>query len=235
MIIAPQSRILFKLSGEWLKGSSHNGLCINRLEPIVSCLQSLKDYRWAIMVGGGNFWRRRDTQHPSLLSMADDMGMMGTHMNALALSSVLQYHGLAVELFTARLMEGIGQPYSPQGVLRSWTQGNIAILSGGLGHGCMSTDTASVVRACELSCDILLKGTKVDGVYTSDPVIDPEAKWLPHLTYEYALQHRLGFMDEAALLVARQYRLCTHVISLNEAQALTQWIKGTLRCSQIRE
>ncbi len=229
--LPPCARIIFKLSGEWLKSPSGHSICIERLEPIARSLKELDNVHWAIVLGGGNIWRRRDTDHPAMLSMADEIGMMGTHINGLALASVLTHHGVDSALFTARPVDGIGQSFSRQRVLSAWKQKQIVILTGGLGHGGVSTDTTAVIRACELDCDIVLKGTKVDGVYTSDPVLNPDAQFLPHLTYSYALEHRLGFMDESALVVARQNNLRTTIISLKEPNALNLWASGNLRSS----
>lgn len=222
-------RFLLKISGEYLKGDRTHGVCWRALERIVQHLSFLQQYQWVIVVGGGNFFRGREALSECSAGIADEMGMLSTQINALALLAVIEKHGLKGALFSAR--EGVGEIFHVIKAQRALNQRQIVLCAGGLGHGAMSTDSAAVVRGCELDCDVILKGTQVDGVYSCDPQQYPDAVRYDVLSHEQALTQKCGVMDLAALALAAQHNKPLVVFSI--AQGLNTLFQDDARYSVI--
>lgn len=213
-------RILFKISGQFLKGGGDQGLCWSTLDRLCQHLAQLKDYQWVLVVGGGNFFRGTEGRSYCGDAISDTMGMMATHLNALGLVAGLERSGMETVLFTARAVEGMGRSFDAWEANKILNQGKVVLCSGGLGHGGMTTDTAAVVRACELSCDVILKGTQVAGVYAQDPLIFPDAFFYPHISYGDVLTQQLQVMDLAAIALALQCKKQMVVFSLSQGGIL---------------
>lgn len=231
----PGETILLKLSGEVL-GRSPCGevksLSSQRLEDICAQISALHQYRWAIVVGGGNFlrgaesgWCRRST--------ADQMGMLATAMNGLALQATLERLGTSSQIFSCGVASGVGSPYDAQSARGALSEGRIVICVGGTGCGYVTTDTTSVLRACELEASYILKGSFVEGVYDRDPRHHPNAEFLPRLTYARALQDKLQVMDLAAFALAEQFKKRLLIFSILESRALERLLEGTLLHTQV--
>ena len=233
MHIQPGHRILLKISGEFLQGNSTHGLCWDTLDGICQALRELQSYQWIIMVGGGNFFRGNQGASYCGQGIADTMGMMSTHLNGLALLGGLSRAGLKPILMTARSVDGVGYPFNVSTANNAVTAGSVLICTGGLGHGAMTTDTASVVRACELDCDWIIKGTSVKGVYAADPKKDPTAEFYPHISYDHAILSNLGIVDITALTLARAYQKPMIIFSLKDPKGLVGLVHHEIEYSLI--
>ena len=214
MLFSCAQRILFKISGQFLQGEKTGGICVHAARQICAHIASLTEHQWIIVVGGGNFFRGKESRADFGSTISDHMGMMATYLNALALTALLKKEGVKAKIFCARAVEGVGECFSPSKIEECLGNKEVVICAGGLGHGCMTTDTAAVVRACELACDVILKGTRVQGIYDKDPVVYPEASFYPTLTYQEAIDKKLGVMDQTALVLAQENKKPMIVFSL---------------------
>jgi uridylate kinase len=216
-------RILLKASGE---------LVWREPQRIAEEIKELMEegIRCAIVTGGGNIIRGVNAQ---LLprETADQIGMIGTSINAILLESFLRKTGLKSSMYSPIPVGGIIKPYSPQEALSDLEEGKVVLLAGGTGNPYFSTDTAAAIRGVELRCEVLLKGTKVNGVYEADPKEFPQAKRFERLSYEEFLKGHFKVMDETAVFLCKEFRLPIIVFDLSEPgglkKALTQGI-GTL-------
>jgi uridylate kinase len=231
MRITPGSRILLKISGEFLQGQGTHGVCWDTLDSITQALAELPEYQWVIMVGGGNFFRGHQGASYCGQGIADSMGMMSTHLNGLALMAGFHRAGLNACLMTARRIEGVGSPFNVSDAHNALITGSVLICTGGLGHGAMTTDTAAVVRACELDCQWIIKGTSVKGIYSADPKKDPMAAFYPHTSYDAAIQNNLAIVDMTALTLAKAYSKSMIIFSLKDPQGLGAVLDGTMEFS----
>lgn len=218
--IAPGQRLLLKISGEFLQGNLTHGICWDTLDKLCQDLALLSDYQWVIMVGGGNFFRGQQGVTYCGQGLADTMGMISTHCNGLALFAGLSRAHKEVCLMTARGVDGVGESFSVIKAEKALLGGSILICTGGAGHGAMTTDTAAVIRACELNCPWILKGTSVKGVYDRDPKKDPLASFYPKISYEDALFKNLGIVDMTALTLAKTYAKNMVIFSLRDSAGL---------------
>lgn len=207
-------RILLKLSGELLGGQAQIGIDVPFLRSLSRELKRAAslDVQLAIVNGGGNFFRGIRGEGEGLSRViADNMGMMATVMNGLALLDALTAEDVHGRLMTAIPMNNIGEPFIRLRAIRHLEKGRIVILSGGTGNPYFSTDTAAALRAAEIEADAIFKATKVDGVYEADPVENPQARKFDHITYEQALERKLGVMDATAFTLCMQRRIPIHV------------------------
>ncbi len=223
----PGQRIVLKLSGEFLQGTQTHGLCWDTLDRVCRMVVDLPQYQWIVVVGGGNFFRGKQGAEYCGQGVADTMGMMATHFNGMALSAGLTALGARVSIMTARMVDGIGEPFHVMNADRLLNAGTILVCTGGLGHGAMTTDTAAVVRACELDACCVIKGTSVDGVYSHDPKTHPDAVFYPRISCDQAIIQRLGVVDMTALVLAKSYEKPIIVFSLNHEQG----VRGVLEQS----
>jgi uridylate kinase len=209
-------RILLKLSGEALVGEEQFGIDFNKINIIAGQIKEVRDLgvQVAIVVGGGNIFRGAAAQGIERVS-ADYMGMLATVINALALQSVLEKNNVHTRVQTAIEMQKLAEPFIRRRALRHLEKGRVVIFAGGTGNPYFTTDTTAALRAMEIEAQVIMKATKVNGVYDSDPVKNPGAKKFSILTYLEALKRRLKVMDSTALSLCMDNKLPIIVFNLN--------------------
>jgi uridylate kinase len=214
------SRILLELSGEMM-GSNGKAIDMQMLNSLASQLSELRDFglQIAIVIGAGNIWRGAGKQSTMSRHRADMIGMLATVVNAIALQSTLENHGVPASVLSAIKFEPILEveyiePFVTSQAVKHLQEGRIVIFGGGTGNPYFTTDTASALRALQIEADILLKATKVDGVYSSDPKTDVDAKRFDSLTCEQALKMGLKVMDAAAFSLCKDNNMPIMVFSL---------------------
>ncbi|MHC1730723.1 MAG: UMP kinase [Bacteroidales bacterium] len=228
-------RILLKLSGESAGGPDGTGIDAAVLTGYASQIREIVDAgcQVAIVIGGGNIFRGLGSTGEGYDRVkGDQMGMLATVINSLALESFLVRAGCNVKVFTSIRMEPVGELYSRDRASSALDCGCVAILAGGTGNPFFTTDTAAALRAVELNCDVLLKGTRVDGVYTADPEKDPSAVKYDTLTFSEAIEQRLRVMDQTAFAMCSENGMPLIVFDMNtdgNLKAVTEGLKcGTL-------
>ncbi len=222
-------RIMVKFSGEALAGSVGYGLDQSVLKHIAHEVHSVYDrgVEVAIVVGGGNIVRGATATETGLdRPQADYMGMLATVINSIALQNILEHEGVVTRVQTAFPMPAVAEPYILRRALRHLEKNRVVILAAGTGDPYFTTDTAAALRALELNCTVLLKGTKVDGVYSADPKKDPEARKYAELTYSEAINRELQVMDRTALTMCQDHNLPIIVYNLMEAGSLERIVFG---------
>lgn len=225
----PWKRVVLKLSGEALMGSQTHGLDQGTLDRISADIASAADagYEIAVVVGGGNFFRGIQGADKGIdRARADSIGMLATVMNALALEHAVEKKGHPARALSAIPMPYVCQPYSRQAALNHLAKGRVIVLAGGTGNPFFTTDTGAALRAAELSADAVLKATQVDGVYSADPKIDPNAKRYERITQGEAIEKNLGVMDTAAFALARENAIPIIVFSIAEPAAISNALAG---------
>ena len=220
-------RVLLKLSGEALAGSSRFGL---DHEAIGNICQSVKECvnlgaQVAIVVGGGNFWRGREAGKMDR-TRADHMGMLATVMNSLALADSLESLGVKVRVQTAINMQQIAEPYIRNRAMRHMEKGRVVIFGCGTGNPFFSTDTAAALRAAEIDADVIFKASVVDGVYDKDPNRYPDAVKLDTVSYSRILSEDLGVMDSTAASICRENGIPIQVFSLKDPENIVRALGG---------
>ena len=222
-------RILLKLGGEALSGPQGFGIDPNQADDIAQRIAEVKEtgVDVAIVIGAGNLWRgRRGLERGMDRATADFMGMLATVMNALALMDALERIGIVTRVQSAIEMHSVAEPYIRRRAIRHLEKGRVIILGAGTGNPYFSTDTAAALRAMEIGADVLIKATKVDGVYDSDPEINPDAKLFDHLTYIEAINRRLEVMDSTAISLCMDNDLPILVLNLWSREALRTALRG---------
>ncbi len=222
-------RILLKLGGEALSGPQGFGVDPIQVDDIAQRIAEVKEtgVDVAIVIGAGNLWRgRRGLDRGMDRATADYMGMLATVMNALALMDALERIGIVTRVQSAIEMHSVAEPYIRRRAIRHLEKGRIVILGAGTGNPYFSTDTAAALRAMEIGADVLIKATKVDGVYDSDPEINPDAKLFDHLTYIEAINRRLEVMDSTAISLCMDNDLPILVLNLWSREALRAALWG---------
>ncbi len=223
------TRPLLKLSGEMLGGKDGFGFDRNTLEKFAGEVKKLTENNIipGIVIGGGNFFRGARTTLPALKRhRADAIGMLATVMNAICFAEHLEAQGIKTVVFSAVSMEPMATSYDIDKAVDCLNKGIVCLYSGGTGNPYFSTDSGSALRAIETGCDVLIKGTKVDGVYDSDPVKNPDAKKFTRITYEKVLEKNLGVMDLVAITLCRDNHMPLKVLSLNEPGILLRACMG---------
>lgn len=224
----PYRRVLLKLSGEAFGGRGGSGFSESALgylaDELCAARESGPDVQLAVVVGGGNLVRGRALGRLDRAT-ADQMGMLATVINGLALGEVLRGRGLAVRLQSAVPVPW-AEPVSAVRAREALEGGHVVVFAGGTGNPFVTTDTAAAIRAAEIHADILLKATNVEGVYTADPKHDPDARLLRALTYERAIREELGVMDPAALALCREHRISVRVFNFFEQGNLAKLLRG---------
>ncbi len=229
MATASFKRVLLKLGGEALAGASGFGIDPGMAEDVASKVLAVRDLEVevAIVLGAGNIWRGRDgLAHGMDRSTADHMGMLATVMNALALADALERMGVITRVQTAIEMRAVAEPYIRRRAIRHLEKGRVVIIGGGTGNPYFTTDTAAALRAMEIDADLLIKATKVDGVYTEDPHEHPDAERFDQLVYMRALEMRVGVMDATAISLCMENDLPIVVLNLWEPHSLEQAVLG---------
>jgi len=222
-------RILLKLSGESLSGTGDQGIddtVLNKYaKQVVEALQ--KGCEVAIVIGGGNIFRGLSGTESGFDRLkGDQMGMLATIINSLAFESALTRLGTRAKVFTSIRMEPVGELYNRDRVLEAMKNETICILSGGTGNPFFTTDTAAALRAVEIGANVLLKGTRVDGIYTSDPEKDPSATKFDSISFEEVISKRLKVMDSTAFTMCRDNNMPIVVFDMNKAGNLIRLIDG---------
>lgn len=223
------SRVLLKLSGEALAGPQGLGIDPLNAENIAAQVAEVVDMgvQLAIVIGAGNLWRgRTGIERGMERANADYMGMLGTVMNALALMDAIERANVDVRVQSAIEMRAVAEPYIRRRAIRHLEVGRVVIFSGGTGNPYFSTDTAAALRAMEIGANLVIKGTKVDGVYDSDPKKNPDAKRFDHLTYIDALNQGLGVMDSTAISLCMENDMPIRVLDFWEEGALRKALLG---------
>jgi uridylate kinase len=222
-------RILLKLSGEALAGPKGYGIDPERAEDIARRVQDVHELGVdvVIVIGAGNLWRGASGLERGMdRATADYMGMLATVMNALALMDAMERRGLVTRVQSAVEMHAVAEPYIRRRAIRHLEKGRVVILGGGTGNPYFSTDTAAALRAMEVGADVLIKATKVDGVYDFDPMVDNNAVRFDHLTYMDAINRRLKVMDSTALSLCMDNHLPILVLNLWDQDALRKALYG---------
>jgi uridylate kinase len=223
------SRILVKLSGEALLGSGDYGIDPAVLKRIAGELQDIvqMDVQVAVVLGGGNIFRGAGLARAGMDRVAaDHMGMLATVMNSLALQDALESLGLHARVMSAIRINEVCEDYIRRRAVRHLEKGRIAVFAAGTGNPFFTTDTAAALRAIEINADVLLKATKVNGVYSDDPVKNPAAVRYPRLTFDKVLSDKLNVMDATAIVMCRDNRLPLRVFNLNNPGDLTRIVRG---------
>jgi uridylate kinase len=222
-------RIVVKLSGEALMGTQSHGLDQDTLARIAADLKSAaaRGVEVAVVVGGGNFFRGIEGADKGIeRARADSIGMLATVMNALALEYAIEKQGQTARTLSALPMPALCEAYSRQAALHHLGKGRIVVLAGGTGNPFFTTDTGAALRGAELSCDLIMKATQVDGVYSADPKRDPAATRYEKLTHDEAIAKNLAVMDTAAFALARENRIPIIVFSIKEPGAILAALEG---------
>jgi uridylate kinase len=222
-------RILLKLSGEALAGDEGYGIDPKRAEDIARRVRVVREMGVdvAIVIGAGNLWRGRIGIDRGMdRATADYMGMLATVMNALALMDAMERIGLVTRVQSAIEMHAVAEPYIRRRAIRHLEKGRVVILGGGTGNPFFSTDTAAALRAMEIEADILIKATKVDGVYDSDPMKNSDAIRFDQLDYMETINRRLEVMDSTAISLCMDNHLPILVLNLWQPESLSQAVKG---------
>ena len=222
-------RILLKLSGESLQGAQGYGIDTQRLADYAEQVKAIaqKGVQIGIVIGGGNIFRGLSGAQKGFDRVkGDQMGMLATVINALALQSALESIGQPVRVLTSIRMEPVGDFYSPAKAQRLLDKGNVVILAGGTGAPYFTTDTGSSLRALEIKADVMLKGTRVDGIYTADPEKDPTATKFTEITYDEVIRRGLKVMDLTATAMAKENGLPIYVFNMDKVGNLDKVING---------
>ncbi len=223
-------RILLKLTGELLGNNGKKGIDFGRVGEIASHIHELYQkypIQIAIVIGGGNLFRSRDIIGSNVdQGTADYIGMLGTVMNALALQEEIERLGLTTRVMSSLKVESVCEPFIRRKAIRHLEKGRIVILGGGTGNPFFTTDTAAALKARELNCEIILKGTNVDGVYDSDPKTNPEAKLYSKLSYQEALEKHLDVLDNTAFALCQKEKMPIIVFNIQKPNNIEKIILG---------
>ncbi|WP_439815910.1 UMP kinase [Zavarzinia sp. CC-PAN008] len=231
-------RALLKVSGEALMGDRAFGIDTGTVERIAREVVQVvgAGHQMCLVIGGGNIYRGLEGSARGMeRASADYMGMLATVMNALAMQNALERLGTPTRVLSAIPMTSICEPYVRRRAIRHMEKGRVVIFAAGTGNPFFTTDTAAALRAAEMGCNALLKGTQVDGVYTADPKHDPKATRYERLTYRDVLNQDLKVMDASAISLARENQIPILVFSLHVDGGLAQVLSGTGRCTIIDE
>ena len=231
-------RVLLKISGEALMGQREYGLDPVMVDRVAAEIKTVVDMgvQVCLVVGGGNIFRGISGAARGMeRATADYMGMLATVMNALALQNALENAGVDTRVQSAIPMDTVSEPYIRRRAERHMEKGRVVLFAAGTGNPFFTTDTAAALRASEMGCDALMKGTKVDGVYSADPVKFPDAKRYDELTYMDVLANDLGVMDASAISLARENNIPILVFSIYEPGEFARVLVGEGRCTIVRE
>lgn len=227
--IMKYKRILLKLSGESLMGEQEYGISPEMLSQYATEIKQAKELgaEIAVVIGGGNIFRGLQGAAKGMDRVQGDyMGMLATVINSMALQSELEQQGVATELLSGLAIEPICKETSRRRMISSLKEGKVVIIAGGTGNPYFTTDTASTLRAIEMQADVILKGTRVDGVYTADPEKDATATKYSSLTYDEALSKKLKIMDLTAFALCQENKMPIYVFDMNTKGNLQKVVKG---------
>jgi uridylate kinase len=222
-------RILLKLSGEALMGEDGYGIDPDMLKLVSQSVAELvaEDVQVAMVIGGGNIFRGTGLMAGVMERVtADQIGMLATLMNALALQDALESCGLYARVMSAIRINELAEDYLRRRAIRHLEKGRVVVFAAGTGNPFFTTDSAASLRAIEINADLLIKATKVDGVYSADPMSDPGAERYARLTYDEVLDRRLAVMDATAIVLCREHDMPLRVIDMNKDGALRRSVMG---------
>lgn len=222
-------RIVLKLSGEALLGQERSGINLKSLFRIAKEIKKAvnKSVQLGIVVGGGNIWRGARDQGLGLeRAISDNMGMLATLINALALQNSLEQVGVSTRVMSAISASNVAEPYIRRRAIRHLEKGRVVVFAAGTGNPYFSTDTAAALRASEIGASILLKATHVDGVYSGDPRMSKKVTLFKKLTLTDAIRQHLGIMDTAALALCRENNLSIRVFNLHKPLNIVRAVRG---------
>ncbi len=222
-------RILLKLGGESLAGAGGAGIDATQAFEIAGRIKEVRELGVdvAIVIGAGNLWRGKVGLEMGMdQATADYMGMLGTIMNALGLMDALEHQGVVTRVMTSIEMRTVAEPYIRRRAIRHLEKGRVVVFGGGTGNPYFSTDTAAALRAMEIDADVLIKATKVDGVYDSDPKKNPDAVKFEELSYIETLNRRLEVMDSTSITMCMEHKLPILVLNLWDRGALKKALFG---------
>lgn len=223
------NRILLKLSGESLMGSQKYGIEASMLFHYAEQIKELVELgvQVAVVIGGGNIFRGLQAAQSGIDRVQGDyMGMLATVINGMALQSALESVGVFTRLISAIKMDQIAEPYIRRRAIRHLEKGRVVLFSGGTGNPYFTTDSAAALRANEVSADVILKGTRVDGIYSADPEKDPNAVKFDRLTFEKAISLGLGVMDMTAFTICQENNVPIIVFDVSNRDNLTKIVRG---------
>ena len=222
-------RIMLKLSGESLMGEKEYGIdsdVIGKYAEEIKAVQEL-GVQIGIVIGGGNIYRGIENSSDGIDKVTGDhMGMLATVINALALQSALEHHGVFTRCQTAINMDRIAEPFIRRRAIRHLEKGRLVIFAAGTGNPYFTTDTAAVLRAIDIEADLLIKGTRVDGVYDSDPEKNPSAIHFPQISYQDVIRKDLHVMDMTAITLCKENHLPIAVMNMNVSSNLRRLVLG---------
>ena len=222
-------RILLKLSGEALMGKQDFGIDSKVIEHIVHEIEEViaVGVQVGLVIGGGNIFRGVSLASKGMdRSAADHAGMLATVINALVVQDALERHGIVVRVMSALSIHVVCEDYIRRRAIRHLEKGRVVIFAAGTGNPFFTTDSAATLRGIEIGADLVLKATKVDGVYSSDPVKSPDADLFTSLTYDEVLERRLAVMDQAAIILCREHSLPLRVFNMSKSGALMKIVCG---------
>jgi uridylate kinase len=222
-------RILLKLSGESLMGSQKFGIEADMLRHYAQQIKELRDFgvEVCVVIGGGNIFRGIQSVGTGIEGVTGDyMGMLATVINGMALQSALESVGVYTRMMTALKMESIAEPYIRRRAMRHLEKGRVVICAAGTGNPFFTTDSAAALRASEINADVILKGTRVDGIYTADPEKDPTATKYSKLTFDEVISRELEVMDMTAFTLCRENNMPIIVFDINRPENLKGIVFG---------
>ena len=222
-------RVMLKLSGQALGNGSGEGIDTKSLNKIAKEIANLNKHKieTVVVIGGGNIWRYRDRKSSGIeRTTSDYMGMMATIMNSVALQSAIEHMGVYCRVATSLDLPQIAEPYIRRRALRHLEKHRVVICGGGTGNPYFTTDTAAALRAVELNCDVILKATRVDGVYTSDPEKNKKAKRYTKISYDEAIEKNLQVMDQTAFSLCRESNMKIIVFNMYKKNAILKAAQG---------
>ncbi len=231
-------RVLLKVSGEALMGAASYGIDVETVDRIAADVKEAvaAGSQVCMVIGGGNIFRGLSGAAKGIdRATADYMGMLATVMNALAMQAALERCGVVSRVQSAIPMSSVCEPYIRRRAIRHMEKGRVVIFAAGTGNPFFTTDTAAALRAAEMSCQAMLKGTQVDGVYTADPKKDPNAKRYDSLSYHEVLSNDLQVMDASAVSLSRENGIPIIVFSIHDRGALAAVLRGEGRCTIIED
>ena len=231
-----KNRILLKISGEALMGNSEFGLDVKTINYIANEIKRIyeKNFQICLIIGGGNIFRGVQGSSEGIdRSTSDYMGMLATVINALSMQSALENIGIPTRVQSAISMSQISEPYIRRKAIRHLEKKRIVIFAAGTGNPFFSTDTAAALRASEMNCSIIVKGTKVDGIYDKDPMNNPDATLIKEISYIEVLNKNLKVMDSTAISLAKDSNIPIIVTNLKVKNSMLNAIKGVGKFSKV--
>lgn len=226
---AKYQRILLKISGEALSGAKGHGYDVNELSAVAKQIASIAKLGVGVgvVVGGGNFWRGRQGDEMDRTT-ADYMGMLATVINALAITDAIEKEGVEARALTSMLIAGIAEPFNYKVADRYLKEGKVVVFGGGTGNPYFTTDTGAALRAVEIKADALLLAKNVDGIYDSDPRVNPNAKKFDKLSYDEYVNLGLRALDTSAVVMCKEHGLKIHAFGLDGKDSIIEAVTGDM-------